>query len=71
MWEDITNIVLSAASALGDLAYAKSPMVAVEDFSLFEAMSATELFDEKMDPGNECVPYALFLSLFLNEICGK
>ena len=58
MWEDITDIIHAAASALKDAAYAKIPMLAVEDFSLFEAMSATELFDEKMDPGTalHCTP---------------
>ena len=67
MWEDITDIIHAAASALKDAAYAKSPMLAVEDFSLFEAMSATELFDEKMDPGTalHCTVRPSYIPIFV------
>ena len=45
-WEDISNICREASSLLKD----DSPMIFTENFSLFEAMSAVELMDSKMDP---------------------
>eukprot|EP01041_Mallomonas_annulata_P008517 gene8517-17560_t len=44
-WTDVTDLFREAAASL---TY-KEPMIATSDFSLFEAMSAVELMDPKMD----------------------
>jgi hypothetical protein len=52
VWLDVTGLVHTAAEAL-----AVGSFVAVENFSLFDSMSALELMDPKMDPpGAEVKP---------------
>lgn len=45
VWSDITDLFKSASSSLTH----KEPMIYHESFSLFEAMSAVEIMDPKMD----------------------
>jgi hypothetical protein len=45
MWSDITALCRDATSELNY----QNPMINIPDFSLFDAMSAVELMDPKMD----------------------
>lgn len=45
MWSDITELCTNASK---ELTY-QEPMITIDEFSLFEAMSAVELMDPKMD----------------------